>query len=71
MTGRYRWIGDHAQEFTVGETSQTVGPEDYIELDDAALKDPLNAEFVENGMLIEAPEDKKTAASSAAKGGKE
>ena len=67
---RYRWIGDYPQEFTLGEgdkaTSPVVGPGEYIELDTASGDDiakALNQEFVNSGLLIEAPEE-------TAKGGK-
>src|SRR5215472_7580152 len=51
----YRWIGDYAQEFEgPNETTQFAAPGDYVEINDLGNM-PLAQEFVDNGLLIEAP----------------
>jgi hypothetical protein len=46
---RYRFIGEHAHEFEVGDARVQVGPGDFIELDEI----PEDMESV----MIEAPEE--------------
>lgn len=69
----YRWVGTHAQEFTItgaeGKEPNKVwkAPGEFVELSEDDLKgDPLAKELVDSGMLMNVEEFNKAAKAEAA-----
>jgi len=49
----HRYIGTHAQELVKGESSYFVGAGDFVTLSAEDLEDPVTAELVESGLLLD------------------
>lgn len=70
----YRWVGTHAQEFTIVSADDKDEPKrvwkapgEFVELSEDDLKgDPLAKELVDSGMLMNVEEFNKAAKAEAA-----
>lgn len=58
-TTKYRYVGEHAVNFSVGDNVVPVGPGEFINLSDKDMDDPYNKVYLDVGKLINAEEGGK------------
>lgn len=48
----YRWIGNHAEQISIGDKRVPVAPGDFVELSTADAESSDNSIWLESGLLL-------------------